>query len=63
MKLVYIIGLSDSRIDGDSEGATLYKTSMSEKETVIGDMPTVLQPTDQPDQQDQERETEEPQKR
>ena len=33
-----------SRIDGNSEGATLLKTSMGEKETVICGLPTVLLP-------------------
>ena len=38
------------RIDGGSEGATLLKTSMSEKETVLMDLPTVLVPASELDQ-------------
>ena len=38
------------RIDGGSEGATLLKTSMSEKETVLMDLPTVLVPASELEQ-------------
>ena len=38
------------RIDGGSEGATLLKTSMSEKETVLDDLPTVLMPASELEQ-------------
>ena len=37
------------RIDGNSAGATLMKTSMGEKETLILGTPTVLQPPDRPE--------------
>ena len=35
------------RIDGGSEGATLLKTSMGEKETALVGLPTLLMPANE----------------
>ena len=49
--LVYIL----FRIDGDSKGTTLLKTSIEEKETVIDDIPNVLVPAKQLEQGSEEQ--------
>ena len=48
-----------SRIDGDSEGATLLKTSMGEKETAIIGLPTILLPAHALEQFNQDTQKEE----